>query len=325
MQIEQDTGKTLSAPPFSLVDLNRVGVPLVEIITDPFALKSADVAAKVVAKLQGLLRAVDACVVGMEWGGLRADVNISVAKEGQELGQRCEIKNLSSFKAIEDAVSAEAKRQIALLEEGGEVQGETRGWDQETLTTHRLRGKEGEVDYRFMPEPDLPAVVVSREVVEMVRGVMPPLPEVLVKELVGVYGLSAKDARTLLALDDGRTACPGGVVTYLREATQELVTREINTCDLAFKNRLDKIDKPRIVNRILRPRNLLRRKMTPELMQHPISHHLPNVLQVLPRPPRDQLLRGLSQVGHDAPRARRPAIVQRQQRPRILRRCRRCW
>ena len=226
VQIEQDTGKTLSAPPFNLIDLNRVGVPLVEIITDPFPLPSADVAAKVVAKLQGLLRAVDACVIGMEWGGLRADVNVSVALTGaEELGQRCEIKNLSSFKAIEDAISAEAKRQIAMLEAGEIVQGETRGWDAETSTTHRLRGKEGEVDYRFMPEPDLAAVVLSKEVVEKVRAVMPPLPETLIEALVGEYGLSSKDSRTLLALDDGRTANPRGVVSYLRETTQAVVSR----------------------------------------------------------------------------------------------------
>lgn len=225
VQIEQDTGKTIAAPPNSLVDLNRVGAPLVEIITDPFPLDAAETAGKVLAKIQAVLRAVNACVLGMEWGGLRADVNVSVRRRGQTaLGQRCEIKNLSSFKAVTDAITAEATRQIGIVEAGGEVQGETRGWDAENYTTRRLRGKEGEVDYRYMPEPDLPPVVLAPDLVEMIKETMPLLPDQIIKELSSpAYGLSAKDARTLLLWDEGRSGQPGSVVAYYKKVVSLVV------------------------------------------------------------------------------------------------------
>ncbi|KAI5855521.1 GatB/GatE catalytic domain-containing protein [Tricharina praecox] len=221
VQIEQDTGKTIAAPPNSLVDLNRVGAPLVEIITDPFPLAEAATAGKVLAKIQGLLKAVDACVLGMEWGGLRADVNVSVRRRGEtELGRRCEIKNLSSFKAVTEAILSESQRQIAILSAGGTIGGETRGWDAEHFTTRRLRGKEGEVDYRYMPDPDLPPVVLTRRLIDKVKGNMPPLPDQIVEELTSKYGLTAKDARTILLWDDGRS---GDVVAYYKSVVS-LVT-----------------------------------------------------------------------------------------------------
>ncbi|KAF8250343.1 Glutamyl-tRNA amidotransferase B subunit [Wilcoxina mikolae CBS 423.85] len=225
VQIEQDTGKTIAAPPNSLVDLNRVGAPLVEIITDPFPLDAAETAGKVLAKIQAVLRAVDACVLGMEWGGLRADVNVSTRRRGDTaLGQRCEIKNLSSFKAVTDAITAEATRQIGIVEAGGEVQGETRGWDAENSTTRRLRGKEGEVDYRYMPEPDLPAVVLAPDLLEMVKVTMPLLPDQIIEELSSpAYGLSAKDARTLLLWDEGRSGQPDSVVAFYKKVVSLVV------------------------------------------------------------------------------------------------------
>lgn len=216
VQIEQDTGKTIAAPPNSLVDLNRVGTPLVEIITDPFPLDKAETAARVMAKIQAVLKAVDACVLGMEWGGLRADVNISVRKRGDpELGQRCEIKNLSSFKTVTDAIKSEAKRQIDVLEAGEVVEGETRGWDAGYSTTRRLRGKEGEVDYRFMPEPDLPPIVLSERLIQHIRKTLPALPDQLVRMLTGSkYLMTEKDAHTLLGFDDGRSARADSVLVY---------------------------------------------------------------------------------------------------------------
>ncbi|KAI5817567.1 GatB/GatE catalytic domain-containing protein [Pyronema omphalodes] len=220
IQIEQDTGKTIAAPPNSLVDLNRVGSPLIEIITDPFPLDSAETAGKVLAKIQAVLRAVDACVIGMEWGGLRADVNVSVRRRGDPntpLGQRCEIKNLSSFKAVTDAITSEAARQIEILEAGGTVEGETRGWDNEKSTTRRLRGKEGEVDYRYMPEPDLPPICLTSEVLEAVKKDMPLLPDQIIAQLTDVFGLTAKDARTLLLWDEGRSGSPDSVISYYKD------------------------------------------------------------------------------------------------------------
>jgi aspartyl-tRNA(Asn)/glutamyl-tRNA(Gln) amidotransferase subunit B len=218
VQIEQDTGKTIAAPPNSLIDLNRVGAPLVEIITEPFPLEEAETAAKVLAKIQEVLRAVDACVLGMEWGGMRADVNVSVRRRGDpELGQRCEIKNLSSFKTVTEAVTAEANRQIGIVESGGVVQGETRGWDQEHSTTKKLRMKEGEVDYRYMPEPDLPPVVLAPGLVEEIRRTMPPLPEQVIAKLTSdAYGLSLKDAKTMLLWDEGRTTSEHSVIRFYK-------------------------------------------------------------------------------------------------------------
>ncbi|KAI5806066.1 GatB/GatE catalytic domain-containing protein [Geopyxis carbonaria] len=217
LQLEQDTGKTLAAPPHSLVDLNRVGTPLIELITAPFPLTHATHAGEVLAHVQALLNAVDACTLGMEWGGLRADVNVSVApRGGAALGQRCEIKNLASFAAVNAAVRAEAARQIAIVSAGGTVRGETRGWDAERHTTRRLRGKEGEVDYRYMPEPDLAPVIIPAAVVAAVRAGLPALPAEVQAELERDYGLSAKDAATLLALDGNRTATPESVTRYYK-------------------------------------------------------------------------------------------------------------
>lgn len=208
VQMEQDTGKTLASAGVSLIDLNRVGTPLVEIITHPFDVPDTGFAAAVMRKIQATLRAVDACVVGMEWGGLRADVNVSVRRSGMDgLGRRCEIKNLSSLKVVEDAITAEARRQIRILEDGGAVEGETRGWDAESGETRRLRGKEGEVDYRYMPDPDLPPVVLGEGLVERIRDTLPPLPDEILAGLVGPpFGLSVKDAKTLMAWDEGRTS-----------------------------------------------------------------------------------------------------------------------
>lgn len=172
IQMEQDTAKTIQQPPSTyLLDFNRVSTPLIEIITLPHIHHPATAAA-CVKKIQSILKAIDANVVGMEMGGLRADVNVSVRERhstgpGHEyagvhgLGQRTEIKNLSSFKAVEEAIIAERDRQIEALESGGVIEGETRGWTIGQEGTRKLRGKEGEVDYRYMPDPDLGPVIIG--------------------------------------------------------------------------------------------------------------------------------------------------------------------
>lgn len=174
VQMEQDTAKTVQQPPSThLLDFNRVSHPLIEIITLP-QIHDPTVAAVCVRKIQTILKTVNACTAGMEMGGLRADVNVSIrerngqAPEGSHsyhgvtgLGQRTEIKNLASVKAVEDAIIAERDRQIDLLEGGGAVEGETRGWTLGSKTTRRLRGKEGEIDYRYMPDPDIAPVVLG--------------------------------------------------------------------------------------------------------------------------------------------------------------------
>ena len=173
IQLEQDTAKTTLQPPDTmLLDFNRVGHPLIEIISLP-QIHHPQTAAAFVRKMQSILQAVSAVATGMEMGGLRADVNVSVRPRGATsgtysysgisgLGQRTEIKNLSSFKAVEDAIIAERDRQIKVLERGGSIDGETRGWTIGSTETKKLRGKEGEVDYRYMPDPDIGPLIISK-------------------------------------------------------------------------------------------------------------------------------------------------------------------
>lgn len=214
IQMEQDTAKTVSDPDGThLLDFNRVGLPLIEIITLPH-IHHPSTAAALVRKIQILLNAVDACVLGMQSGGLRADVNVSVRRRDAEgsheysgvkgLGQRTEIKNLSSFKAVEDAIVAERDRQIDVLEAGGKIEGETRGWTIGSTETKRLRGKEGEVDYRYMPDPDLGPVVIGQDVLDHIESTLGVLPDQELDVLVEQYGLSVKDAMSLVALNDGQ-------------------------------------------------------------------------------------------------------------------------
>ncbi|KAL8806252.1 MAG: hypothetical protein Q9200_005113 [Gallowayella weberi] len=205
VQMEQDTAKTVLQPPFeAMLDFNRVSHPLIEIITLP-QLHQPRTAAACFKKIQALLQAVNAVTTGMELGGLRADVNVSVRRNGQSqsvLGQRTEIKNLSSIKAVEDAIIAERNRQILVLEAGGIIAGETRGWTLGASDTVKLRGKEGEVDYRYMPDPDLGPLLINDRLLADLTGTLPQLPDSIVEELTR-SGLTIKDAKTLVELDDG--------------------------------------------------------------------------------------------------------------------------
>lgn len=213
VQMEQDTAKTITttAPDGSeshLIDYSRVGTPLIEIITHPH-IHHPTTAAALVRKIQTLLRSVDACVIGMENGGLRADVNVSVRPRdtpSAELGQRTEIKNLSSNKSIRDAIIAERTRQIDVLESGGVVLGETRGFSVGDSQTRRLRAKEGEVDYRYMPDPDVPPIIIGEDLVAHLSKTLGTLPDTEIDTLTMVYGVSVKDALSLVALENGGRA-----------------------------------------------------------------------------------------------------------------------
>ncbi|KAI9847311.1 MAG: hypothetical protein M1837_002898 [Sclerophora amabilis] len=219
IQMEQDTGRTWHQSPTShLLDFNRVSHPLIEIITLP-QIHHPATAAACVRKIQSILKSVNACNLGMEMGGLRADLNVSLkpkdpAKAGNAtevyhgirgLGQRTEIKNLSSFKAVEDAIKAEYDRQIAVLEQGGVIEGETRGWTLGGTETTKLRSKEGEVDYRYMPDPDLAPVFLGNDLIDHIRRTLPMLPDQQLDLLTtsSRFNLTAKDAKTLISLDDG--------------------------------------------------------------------------------------------------------------------------
>ncbi|KFY29265.1 hypothetical protein V493_02452, partial [Pseudogymnoascus sp. VKM F-4281 (FW-2241)] len=223
VQMEQDTAKTLTttAPDGSeshLIDYSRVGTPLIEIITHPH-LHHPRTAAALVRKIQTLLHSVNACVIGMESGGLRADVNVSVRpREGPsvELGQRTEIKNLSSYKSIRDAIIAERTRQIDVLDSGGVVLGETRGFSVGDSETRRLRAKEGEVDYRYMPDPDIPPIIIGEDLVARLSETLGTLPDAEIAILTEQYGISIKDALSLVALENG------GRAEYFYSVVEEL-------------------------------------------------------------------------------------------------------
>ncbi|KAL6356614.1 hypothetical protein LRP88_10217 [Fusarium phalaenopsidis] len=206
VQLEQDTAKTLAqAEKVNWLDFNRVGVPLIEIITEP-EMHHPRTAAVLVRKIQMLLNTVDACVSGMETGGLRADVNVSVRRtdgSNPSLGTRTEIKNLSTIKAVEDAIIAERDRQISELEAGRAIPSETRGWTLGSKETRRLRGKEGEVDYRYMPDPDIAPLVIGEDLVEHLRRSLAVSPDSELDTLIAQYGLTAKDALSLINLENG--------------------------------------------------------------------------------------------------------------------------
>lgn len=231
IQMEQDTAKTQEQDDqTSFIDYNRSGHPLIEIISLP-QLHSPEVAAAYVRKIQAILLSVDAVTTGMELGGLRADVNVSVRKHNaapgvhsysgvEGLGQRTEIKNLSTLKGVEDAIKAERDRQIEVLEAGGSIEGETRGWSV-TLPgqTRRLRDKEGEVDYRYMPDPDIPPLRISADFVDHIRDTLPTLPDRLLVHLTDAttYGLSKTDAQIFLSIDNGER------LEYYQEVIQSVV------------------------------------------------------------------------------------------------------
>jgi aspartyl-tRNA(Asn)/glutamyl-tRNA(Gln) amidotransferase subunit B len=237
VQMEQDTAKSqdLDAET-TLIDFNRAGQALIEIISLP-QIHSPETAAAYVRKVQAILLSVNAVTNGMEAGGLRADVNVSVRRrdgpsgtsqyDGIEgLGQRTEIKNLSTFKGVEAAVKAERDRQISLLEAGGIVQGETRGWSLAAPTvTRRLRGKEGEVDYRYMPDADIPPIIIGTDLIVYLRKNLPKLPDEIITILMEdeQYGLSITDAKILFQLDDGqRLDYYISVVYYLNVIQKDL-------------------------------------------------------------------------------------------------------
>jgi len=208
--MEEDAGKLvhqgdISTTPFSLVDLNRSGVPLLEIVSEP-DMRSAQEARAYVEKLRSILLFAGVSDCKMEEGSLRCDANVSVRPFGQkEFGIRAEIKNLNSFRALEKAIEYEAKRQIEATEDGETIIQETRTWDDEKQVTRSMRSKEEAHDYRYFPEPDLPPLHISREWVEEIASLMPELPEQAQKRLTGDYGLPVYDAAILTLTPESLT------------------------------------------------------------------------------------------------------------------------
>jgi aspartyl-tRNA(Asn)/glutamyl-tRNA(Gln) amidotransferase subunit B len=200
LHLEQDAGKSIHDlhPTLSFVDLNRSGVALMEIVSKP-DLRSADEARAYVTKLRTILRYLGTCDGDMDKGNLRADVNVSVRRPGEEFGTRCEIKNVNSIRFIGQAIEVEARRQIAILEDGGVIEQETRLYDPGKGETRSMRSKEEAHDYRYFPDPDLLPLEFDQAYVDDLAQHLPELPDEKKARFMGDYGLTPYDAGVLVA------------------------------------------------------------------------------------------------------------------------------
>ncbi len=200
LHLEQDAGKSIhdQHPDYSYVDLNRSGVALMEIVSRP-DLRSSKEAQAYVTKLRTILRYLGTCDGDMEKGNLRADVNVSVRRPGEPLGTRCEIKNVNSIRFIGQSVETEARRQIAIIEDGGKIDQETRLFDAAKGETRSMRSKEEAHDYRYFPDPDLLPLELEQSWVDGLAKDLPELPDEKRARFMKAYGLSAYDASVLVA------------------------------------------------------------------------------------------------------------------------------
>lgn len=198
LHLEQDAGKSLhdQHPSKSYIDLNRSGVALMEIVSEP-DMRSPEEAGAYLTKLRQILRYLGTCDGNMEQGSLRADVNVSVRKAGEGFRTRCEVKNVNSIRFVMQAVEAEARRQIELWEAGEAVVQETRLFDTTRGVTRSMRSKEDAHDYRYFPDPDLPPLVLDAAWVEELKAALPELPDARRARYVGDFGLSPYDAHVL--------------------------------------------------------------------------------------------------------------------------------
>lgn len=212
IHLEQDAGKSIhdQHPEYSLIDLNRSGIALMEIVSEP-DISSPHEAAEYVKKLRSLLRYVGSCDGNMDQGSMRCDANISVRRPGSALGTRCEIKNLNSVKNIIKAVEYEAMRQVELIESGGKVDQETRLFNVDTGQTRTMRTKEDANDYRYFPDPDLLPVRVDDELIEKLKEELPELPDAKIHRYVSELGLSQYDAEVIVADEE--------IAKYFEEAS----------------------------------------------------------------------------------------------------------
>ena len=194
--LEEDAGKLIhdARQPFSYVDLNRTGTPLLEIVSEP-DLRTPEEAYRYLTLLKAVVKSLNVSDCNMEEGSLRCDANISLREEGEEkLGSKVEIKNLNSFKAVRDALLYEQKRQAEVLTSGGTIPQETRLWDADNNVTLSMRSKENTQDYRYFPDPDLVPFEVNQAVIDKIKKEMPELPKEKEKRFCSEYGLDEKDA-----------------------------------------------------------------------------------------------------------------------------------
>ena len=200
LHLEQDAGKSLhdQHPTMTYVDLNRAGVALMEIVSEP-ELTSAEEAGAYLKKLRSILRYIGSCDGNMEQGSMRCDANVSVRRPGEGLGTRCEIKNVNSIRFVMQAIDYEARRQIEVLEEGGTIRQETRLFDSARGVTRAMRSKEQAHDYRYFPDPDLLPLELDPAWIEQLRQAMPELPDQRKARYIQDFGLSPYDAGVLVA------------------------------------------------------------------------------------------------------------------------------
>ena len=266
IHIEEDAGKLLHSDKFdgcSLVDLNRCGVPLIEIVSEP-DMRSSEEAKAYLETLKSILQYLDICDCKMQEGSIRCDVNVSVHKKGEPFGTRTEMKNVNSFSAAVRGIDFEVKRQIEVLENGGTIVQETRRWDDAKGESISMRSKEDAHDYRYFPEPDLRTIVVEQERIDNLKSLIPELPNKKIVKYVKEYGLSQKDAtfiaenieiaklfdgcmaKNLYSAKSYTTWILGDLVAYLNETGKTLSQTNINADNLTAL--VEKIEKKVISN-----------------------------------------------------------------------------
>lgn len=270
VHLEEDTARLLHHEDYSLVDINRAGTPLMEIVSEP-DMRDPEEARLYMQKLREILVYLGVSSGRLEEGSLRCDANISVRPRGQqELGVKTEVKNMNSFRAVERALTYEAQRQIALVRAGKPIVQETRGWVETRGVTVSQRSKEEAHDYRYFPEPDLPPLVISRALVEELRAQLPELPDARRQRYISEYGLPAHDANVLTEdkalgdyfeqvvaasqIADRKTRAKAASNLILNEVVRVLRLNNGAVEDSAFKpaaaaNLLDLLDKERITGK----------------------------------------------------------------------------
>lgn len=198
VHLEEDAGKLIHQKELTLVDFNRTGIPLLEIVSLP-VINSPEEAYAYLTILKSIIEYTEVSDCDMEKGSLRCDANISVRKKGtQELGTKIELKNMNSFKALREALRFEIERQTELLKKGKSIIQETRLWDKEKSETQSMRTKEEAQDYRYFPEPDLPAFIITQDKIKDIKQTIPELPKAKIQRFIKDYGLSEYDAKILV-------------------------------------------------------------------------------------------------------------------------------
>lgn len=270
IHLEEDAGKSLHAEEASdfagtIVDMNRCGVPLIEIVSQP-DIRSPKEASLYLTRIKQLAEYLEISSGNMEEGALRCDANVSVRPLGQEkFGTKTEVKNMNSFKAVEKALSYEIERQVKLLDKGEKIEQVTSLWDDQREVVIPMRGKEESHDYRYFPEPDLVALHITEEWLSQVRQTMPELPEAKKQRFMQQYGIPEYDARVLTAdrkladyFEDVVRACPKAKIVsnwVMGEVLRELKERQIEISDLKVSsaelaNILKKIDSGELSNNL---------------------------------------------------------------------------